>query len=76
MIFLKILERLGKRIAKRQFRNLIEREKQRIDERDERIELNLFNCGLKIDLTEVEKKMLELIGNKKKQKRVNRDKKR
>jgi hypothetical protein len=70
------LERLGKRIAKRQFRNLIEREKQRIDERDERIELNLFNCGLKIDLTEVEKKMLELIGNKKKQKRVNRDKKR
>jgi len=76
LIFLKILERLGKRIAKRQFRNLIEREKQRIDERDERIELNLFNCGLKIDLTEVEKKMLELIGNKKKQKRVNRDKKR
>lgn len=75
MIYSKI-QKIGKRIAKKQFNEFLEREKRRIERKGERIELNLFDSGLRIDITEVEKRLIEALRDKRRGRKVKRDKKR
>jgi len=68
LIYSKMLIRIGQRIARKQFKRLLDAEKKRIDSTGERVSVNLFDSGLWLNVTEAEKRLIEVLKGKQREK--------